>query len=145
MDTTTHLLPIIASTRIEISNSFQKRTSLINLIKNSHLELRHIPFERTDVPTFKRIREEFNSSIRPIFLKYLWKVENSFIKKHFTFFEQEKIMTGYLPIGWTVHHQRPISCGGLNYSKEFDKKIRKVPLTLEDLTHTRSTASTLSC
>lgn len=133
MHSVTDLLQILLTNNTQVGNTYEQRELLQKIAHNTHFHLCTVPFERTDVSTFKKIRSEFNDAIRPVFLKYLVKVESRFISSHFSPEEHDKMAQGYLPFGWTVHHQKSISCGGLNMAKEYYPRIRKMTLTPDEM------------
>lgn len=133
MEVLTNLLQTLITDNSGIGNTLAQRELLLKIANKSHFHLCSTPFERTSIPVFKKIRNEFNHAVRPIFLKYLTKVESQFISTHFSEESQNKMKQGYLPVGWTVHHQKAISCGGLNMTKEYDQRIRKMALTKEEM------------
>lgn len=133
MEVLTNLLQTLITGNPEVGNTLAQRELLLKIANKSHFHLCSMPFERTSVPVFKKIRNEFNLAVRPMFLKYLAKVEAQFIATHFSEENQNRMKQGYLPIGWTVHHQRAISCGGLNMTKDYYPRIRKMTLTKEEM------------
>lgn len=92
---------------------------------------------RTDMDFFRtresriKLRKEFVHCIRPIFLKYLLQVDKETMDKHFTDEDKARILAGFVPKGWSVHHQKPLSWGGRSFNPEMEEKINKTPLTPE--------------
>ncbi len=133
MELIADLLKTMASGVSKESDADAQRRELLSVLRSTQLTLNSIPFERTEIHTFIRLRREYDFSVRPLFLKYLYKVEPTFISKTFSKEDQYKIQRGFLPSGWTIHHQRPLSCGGLSIAQEYDKRIRKIRINPADL------------
>lgn len=92
---------------------------------------------RTDMDFFRtresriELRKEFVHCIRPMFLKYLLQVDKKTMDKHFNDEDKARILAGFVPKGWSVHHQKPLSWGGRSFNPDMEKKIRAVPLNEE--------------
>ena len=92
---------------------------------------------RTDMDFFRtresriELRKEFTHCIRPIFLKYLLQVDKETMDKYFTDEDKARILAGFVPKGWSVHHQKPLSWGGRSFNPDMEEKIEKTPLTPE--------------
>ena len=77
------------------------------------------------------LRNEFVHCVRPMFLKYLLHVDKKTMDKYFSKEDKDKILAGFVPKDWSVHHQKPLSWGGWNFNPEMIDKIHATPLTKE--------------
>ncbi|MBE6449826.1 MAG: hypothetical protein E7013_03945 [Alphaproteobacteria bacterium] len=79
------------------------------------------------------LRQEFHHGIRPIFLKYLPLADPKAVSEKFSQEEQKLLLSGKVPPGWSVHHQKSLSWGGQSFNVDLLEEIERIPLTPEQI------------
>ncbi len=78
-------------------------------------------------------KEELEKVIIPIFLKKLPDICPKFLNRHFDAEDISSILSGKIPIGWTIYVQKPLSWGGTAIAKEVFDQITNIQTSFEPI------------
>ncbi|KEA52906.1 HNH endonuclease [Mangrovibacter sp. MFB070] len=125
LNQTTSGLLISAASLLVVRNPMaaEELTSYLGKYKQAHvllddMNVQQINYLRRDRGEYALLRNQFNSSVRPNFLKSL--SEHPDALSTFDAGSLERLAGGKTPAGWQVHHKIPLDDGGTN---DFDNLV----------------------
>lgn len=97
--------------------SAEELTSYLGKYKKSHIFLHDINvtelnYMRRDRAEYNFLRSQFNSTVRPNFLRSL--SEHPDALSTFDSNDLSRLANGKVPVGWQIHHKIPLDDGGTN-------------------------------